>query len=70
MGNVYFSSVNQMSYNSPSRRDDLHSLVYLLIYLANRCSIPAIDAISQNDKISSDEKIDLVLAAKKKLCLN
>ena len=35
-GNVFFASVNQMNYMSTGRRDDLISLVYLLVYLLNK----------------------------------
>lgn len=44
-GNLYFSSFNLMACVTPSRRDDLHSWFYLLIYLLNRCAIPRIDAV-------------------------
>ena len=32
-GNFYFSSINQLRYRSTSRRDDLISLFYLIVYL-------------------------------------
>ena len=35
-GNVFFASANQMNFQSTGRRDDLISLVYLLVYLLNR----------------------------------
>ena len=33
MGNMAFGSVNAMNFKSVSRRDDLISLTYLLVYL-------------------------------------
>ena len=42
LGNIYFSSVNQLQIRSSSRRDDLHSLAYLMMYLLNDCSIPIV----------------------------
>ena len=33
MGNVAFGSVNALSFNSLSRRDDLVSLAYMLVFL-------------------------------------
>lgn len=34
-GDIIFSSLNQQELNSTSRRDDLISLTYLLVYLLN-----------------------------------
>ena len=44
-GNIYFSSVNQLKYKTASRRDDLHSLVYLMIYLLNGGVIEEFDYV-------------------------
>lgn len=44
-GNLYFSSVNQLKCMKPSRRDDLHSLAYLLLFMINEGLIPSIDSI-------------------------
>ena len=44
-GNLYFSSVNQLKCMKPSRRDDLHSLAYLLLFMINKGLIPSIDSI-------------------------
>ena len=41
-GNLYFGSVNQLKFLRTSRRDDLHSLMYMMIYLLNRGEIPSI----------------------------
>ena len=39
-GNMEFSSLNQMKFYSTSRRDDLISLFYLMVYLLKRGIIP------------------------------
>ena len=39
-GNLMFSSVHQMNFKKTSRRDDLISLAYLLIYSLNNFSFP------------------------------
>ena len=36
---MFFASVNQLEFQSPSRRDDLISLCYLLVYLVNDYSL-------------------------------
>ena len=43
-GNVFFASHNRMQFKSASRRDDLISLVYLLVYLLNRGNFLDLDA--------------------------
>ena len=35
-GNFIFSSINQLKYRTTSRRDDIHSLFYLIVYLLNK----------------------------------
>ena len=44
-GNFAFGSANQLSFKTTSRRDDLHSLIYLMIYLLNDCSMPGLQKI-------------------------
>ena len=39
-GNIIFSSLSQMKFLSTSRRDDLRSLIYLLIYCFKDEKIP------------------------------
>ena len=38
-GNLFFSSLNHLNFIKTSRRDDLISLVYLLVYLFNEGNI-------------------------------
>ena len=47
-GNLYFCSLTQLSLQRTSRRDDLHSLIYLLIFLLNRCSLPCLESAAVN----------------------
>lgn len=35
-GNIMFASPNQLNFRSTSRRDDLISLVYLIVYMLNK----------------------------------
>ena len=41
-GNVVFSSLNQLKFHATSRRDDLISLFYLLIYLLKQGNMPGV----------------------------
>ena len=43
-GNIFFASHNRMQFKSASRRDDLISLVYLLVYFLNRGNFLDLDA--------------------------
>lgn len=40
--NMIFATVNQFKFKNTSRRDDLMSLVYLLVFLSNKGSVPFI----------------------------
>lgn len=62
-GNLYFSSVNQLQCQTSSRRDDLHSLVYLIIFMLNEGIIPAFEPIFEKE-LNVVETLRLVLAAK------
>lgn len=42
-GNILFSSVNQLEFRPTSRKDDLTSLSYLLLFLFNNCILPKFD---------------------------
>ena len=39
-GNMMFASLDQLGFKSTSRKDDLHSLSYLLIFLMNDLEFP------------------------------
>ena len=43
-GNMLFSSVNQLKFKTTSRRDDLISLCYMLIFLLNGGELPGLSA--------------------------
>ena len=62
-GNMIFASMNQLDFQMTSRRDDLISLCYLLIYLLNNGNLKGID-LSQN--LSRNESFNLVKKAKSK----
>ena len=47
--NIIFSSTHQLQFYSTGRRDDLISLVYLLIFLCNRGSLPKLDMYGDKD---------------------
>lgn len=51
-GNMIFASLNQLEFYATSRRDDLISLCYMLVYSLNRGKISGIDL---NDKLSRNE---------------
>ena len=42
-GNIIFSSLSQLKFATTSRRDDLRSLFYLLVYCFKRGDVPLID---------------------------
>ena len=64
-GNLYFGSVNQLKFHRTSRRDDLHSLMYMMIYLLNKGSIPCIsNALDKNEKLTPFQKMQTVLKVK------
>lgn len=62
-GNMVFASINQLSFMSTSRRDDLISLCYLLIFCINKGKIPGVDAYGQGDK---NEQFHIIRKAKLK----
>ena len=51
-GNIYFASINQLQFLRTSRRDDLHSLMYMLIYLLNRQSLRSISKALDRDDLT------------------
>lgn len=42
-GNFFFSSINHLKYHSTSRRDDMISLFYLLVFLLQKGAMPGLD---------------------------
>ena len=52
-GNMIFASLNQLNFKVTSRRDDLISLCYLLIYMLNRANLPGIDLTRRYDRNQS-----------------
>ena len=50
-GNMIFGSVNQLNFMKTSRRDDLMSLVYMLVYLLNDGELLDIDLSKDVEKI-------------------
>lgn len=47
-GNMIFASANQFEFTMTSRRDDLISLCYLLIFLINKGNIPGVNIYNQS----------------------
>ena len=43
-GNLLFASINQLEYNKTSRKDDLMSLIYLMIYILSGNMLPGLDS--------------------------
>ena len=60
--NVIFGSINALSKNELSRRDDLESLGYILIYFIKGC-LPWENVAIKN----KEEKINKILELKKKI---
>lgn len=59
-GSMFFSGLNQLKFQTTSRRDDLISLFYLLIYLFDEGELPGITN-------SDDDNLNLVFSNIKKL---
>lgn len=64
-GNFYFSSFNQLDVKSTSRRDDLHSLIYMLVYMLNRGTIPCIQEALRSNPGNLKKRLAEVRASKK-----
>lgn len=56
-GNIIFSSLNQLKFHTTSRRDDMISLFYLLVFLFKEGAMPGIDSQDLDD---TAEFFDLV----------
>ena len=48
-GNMIFSSIHQLNFNSTGRRDDIISLFYMLIYLLKQGDMPGVKYDSDMD---------------------
>ena len=48
-GNMMFSSVNQLKFHTTSRRDDLISVFYILVYLLKQGNMPGIELNNDYD---------------------
>ena len=57
-GNIVFSSVHQMQFNATSRRDDMISLFYLLIYLLKNGQMPG---LSKKNTLNPNELLKVSL---------
>ena len=57
-GNMEFSSLNQMKFYSTSRRDDLISLFYLMVYLLKQGRIPGFGR--RQNETSVSEAFELI----------
>lgn len=56
-GNMVFASVNQLKFYSTSRRDDLISLFYLLVFMFKSCQMPGFDIHDKENKNKQFTKI-------------
>jgi casein kinase 1 len=50
-GNIIFGSLNQLNFKSTSRRDDLISMLYMMVYMLNQGKLTGIDLESQLSSI-------------------
>ena len=48
-GNIMFASLSQLDFNITSRRDDLISLCYMVVYILNKGTIPGINMNLKED---------------------
>lgn len=64
-GNILFGSQHQLKYNRTSRRDDLHSLVYLMFFLLNGQTLPGLKTILKM-KLNTKQTLEEVCKLKEK----
>lgn len=55
-GNFFFASLNSVRGFNKSRRDDIESLFYLLIYMLNQDNLPWCDLLKHDDGVKPDLK--------------
>ena len=65
-GNLFYSSLNQLNFNSQSRRDDLISLSYMISSLLNEGKL---NNLTSNDQKSQVECFHAVLKAKQDMTI-
>lgn len=68
-GNLAMASVNQLMEMRTSRRDDLHSLAYLLIFLLNNGNLPVLQSLVDSSTESAETRLAQVLNFKQTLNL-
>ena len=56
-GNMEFASPNQMKFYTTSRRDDLISLFYLMIYMLKRGQMPGFNRLTNLTNGNGDYKL-------------
>lgn len=66
-GNLVFASVNQMKFNKTSRRDDMISLFYFLVYLLQEGKLPGIEL---GEDYNASEEFEKILQTKKSQGIN
>ena len=65
-GNLFYSSLNQLNFNSQSRRDDLISLSYMISSLLNEGKL---NNLTLNDNQSKVECFNAILQAKQNMTI-
>ena len=64
-GNIKFSSLNQLKFHTTSRRDDMISLFYLLVFLFKEGAMPGIDSQDFDDTAELFEHVKNVRQVQK-----
>jgi hypothetical protein len=59
-GSLLFSSINQLNFLKTSRRDDMMSMFYLLIYLLHRGNMPGIGISDDCDPSDIFDEIKII----------
>ena len=64
-GNFTFATSRQLEFKKPSRRDDLISLGYLLVYLLNDNKLPIYSEVFQEKSLDQYEELAIARIFKK-----